>query len=117
MKTLYRTYNIGQAKKKRAELQEKTGLKWDTYAVGDGIRFSAVVTRDTVEDEKAGLELEKYLDGIGYSFVKLAKVSGMPLADVLSGAKWLARQGRMTAGVNRCGNFATIYKSSYHKRN
>jgi len=111
MKTLYKTYTNQQARAKQIELQEKTGLKWDTYHVGDGMRFTAVITKETPTNSDLAQKLYPILSRVGYSFTKLAELSGMKLSEVLIAAKTLVQQQQGIAVVNRMGNFAGIRRT------
>ena len=65
-------------------------------------------TRDTPQDQAAGERLLPHLDKEYRNFITLADRSGMPLADVLKGAKYLAQNGLAVPTVNRNGKFAAV---------
>jgi len=99
---------------KRAELQQKTGLKWDYFSSGRGMVFNPIVTKKTpMDDELADMLLPHigYDRFMGLNFVRLHEQSGMPLRDVLIAAKTLVKDGRCTPLVNRCGHFSAIKRS------
>ena len=111
MKTLFKTYTQHQkCRDKQLEYEAITGVKWDFYRTGNGMRFTPIVTLETPMDEEAATALMPYLTKEYYSFIKLTEVSGLDLQTVLSGAKTLAKTGRAVATVNRNGRFAAIRK-------
>jgi len=109
MKTTFKTLtNQKTANQKRKKFEAKTGLKWDWYSTGNGVRFTPIVTKDTPYDPQAAHLLLPYITKNYQEFVKLADISNLKLATILRGAKTLVKQGQAVATVNRCGNFAAI---------
>ena len=118
MKTLFKTYHNGhQSITRRNKFQEKTGLKWEYYSTGDGIRFTPIVTKYTPIDSDKADRLLPYLEAktvkntrkLGFrGFVDLAEETGMTLTDVLVAAKTLVKQNQAVCGVNRMGGFSSI---------
>ena len=114
MKTTFKTLtNQREATKKRAIFERKTGLKWQWYSTGNGIRFTPVVTKNTPIENEAANALFLHLTTEYRSFVNLAEASGLALSDVLIGAKTLVRQEKAVGTVNRTGGFSAV-RSKYN---
>ena len=115
MKTLFKTYhNQKEIITKRKYLETKTGLKWQSYATGDGQRFVPIATKNTPLNYEAANKLDSYLTTKYRAFVDLANESGMNLADVVSGAWTLAKANRAILTVCRMGGaYAIRLKHKY----
>ncbi len=112
MKTTFKTMTSQKiAAAKRAEFQEKTGLKWDYYHTGNGMRFTPVVTKYTPIDPQKAALLLPYLLTEYVEFISLQKMSGMLLADVLVAAKTLTKARQAFCTVNRAGGVFAIRKT------
>lgn len=122
MKTFWKTPRDGNwAMAKRKELREKTGLKWTTSLIGGGWKFDPVISLETVPDPEAGARLLTAIRGMsrrdrkwGVSFEVLSRETGIPLAEVVSGAKALIQSGDCRGQPNRAGG---IYAISLWKQN
>jgi len=117
MKTLFKTMkDTKQAIAKRNWFQEKTGLKWDYYSTGDGMRFTPIATVNTPLDAVASELLYHYLTTEYKGFVKLSEESNLTLPQVVSGAWTLVKANEVLFTVNRMGNLYAIRKKhSYEK--
>ncbi len=114
MKTTFKTLtNHRKAVEKREAFERKTGLKWQWYSTGQGIRFTPIVTKNTPISDEAAKALLSHLTTEYRNFVSLAEASGLALSDVLSGAKTLVRQEKAMATVNRMGGFSAV-RSKYN---
>lgn len=110
MKTLFKTYDSHQAREKQREYEQKTGLKWDYYHIGDGYRLTVIIDKTTPIDEAAAEKLLLWLTDEYQTFTAVADKSGIPLVQVVSGAKALIQSGRATPTCNRNGNLFAVRK-------
>ncbi len=109
MKTTFKTMtDTKKAIQKRKYFQVKTGLKWDYYHTGMGMRFTPIVTKETPMSDDDAKFLLPYLTTNYQEFVKLAEVSGLTLTSVLIGAKTLVKNKQAFGTVNRAGGFFAI---------
>lgn len=110
MKTLYKTALSDQVVKvKVAQLEQKTGVKWDGYYTGGRTRFTAVARYGYAElDEAAALKLLPFLDDKRRSFETIWKASGLDWKTIVDGAWTLCRTGRAKFDTNRFGHMAGV---------
>ena len=113
MKTLYTTYKYQiQARTRQMQLERKTGVKWDFYSVGDGIRFTAIITREISPDERVAQALLPHVRRHYETFDVLAERAELDLKATLQGVKALWQQRLVICGVNRMGNWASIKRDN-----
>lgn len=109
MKTTFKTMtDTRKTIQKRKTFQDRTGLKWDYYHTGMGMRFTPVITKDTPMNDDDAENLLPYLTKNYQEFVKLAEDSGINLMSVLIGAKTLVKNMKAVGTVNRSGGFFAI---------
>lgn len=109
MKTFYKSYtHQRQAQGRRDKLEAATGVKWDYYGIRGGFAFTPIITRGTALNSLAAVKLLRHLTPTYRAFSDISRDTGLPLAEVLEGAKTLVHNQQAVGTVNRHGNFAAI---------
>lgn len=108
MKTFYKYHYEQQAQGRCTKFEAATGVKWEYYGTRGGFGFTPIVTAETALDSLAAVKLLLFLTPTYKSFVALHKISGLPLLDVLTGAKTLVHNQQAVPAVNRMGHFAAV---------
>lgn len=112
MKTVFRTMtNDREAIAKQRAFEKKTGVKWDHYHVGNGMKFLPILVRDVPASEFAGNQIFAWIPTTSsVTFLWLSEAIEMELTEVLKGAQHLIKAGRAFPEINRNGNIVGIYR-------